>query len=183
MTNRHAERRTRYGAFHLLISAASLVLCCTGCGPKNEPTPAANWSVYKYPEGGCKVLFPVPPSYTVSSDGKEQRHTAQYREGKRLLRVSFERDFDTSVPIANRFAEVAKLPKVRGAVTTSNVVLGPHQGMEAKYAMETEGKTLNFRHRIFHVGTSSYTLMSVTAVGENADGDIERFFGSLELLP
>jgi hypothetical protein len=156
-----------------LLLAAAMVLAC-GSG---------EWVAFESPEGGFRVEFPVKPTHTTSADGQEHRYTAQYGLADGLLRASYELDFDTTTTIESRIAAIESAPAVTRFTGPVTVTVGGHPGLEASYEMEEGGTSFAMRHRIFHVGTTSYQLQAVIEEGQSAEPDVERFFASFALLP
>jgi hypothetical protein len=165
---------------------------CVGAGGDAPPEEAVSfesgagrfdaWVPFESREGNFKALFPVPPTHTTTADGKEHRYTAQLRRGRLLLRAAYEHGYDTSIPVARRFAEIAKLPDVRGAITPAAVSLAGRPGMEATYEMMDAADAFVVRHRIYHVGRTSYQVQAVAAKSERAEAEIDRFFSSFQFL-
>ena len=165
----------------LWVAVLGAVTACVPSGPARD----AEWVPFTSEEGGFRALFPVAPTHKTSADGREHRYTAQYARGSRLLRASYELDYDTSVSLEDRFAAVGRSADVQGPVNPAAVTIDGNAGMEATYKMVSGSTTATMRHCIFHVGTTSYQLLAVmTERGQDADADAEaeRFFGSFELL-
>jgi hypothetical protein len=163
----------------ILAAAVALPGCPRFAGPV-QPKP---WVAFESKEGKFKALFPIQPSHKTSGDGREHRYTADYRNGARVLRVAYELDYDSSITLADRFEAVANMEGVRGDVRTVEISLGGHPGMEAEYEIVDDESTIVMRHRIYHVGTTSYQVLAGMFKGEDAHQDVERFFQSFELLP
>ena len=159
-----------------LIVFAAAGLLAAGCFPEKK------WLPFESKDGNFKVEFPAKHKSTTSADGKEHRFTTEYRGGRRVLRVGYELDADVGVSIANRFKEVERLPKVRGPVKVTTIKFGKHPAMEATYQMGEGPRAIMFRHRIYHVGTTSYQVIAAMQTGENGQKDAERFLASFQLL-
>jgi hypothetical protein len=131
----------------LLILVLSLVSMATGCGFAPTPMQPATWVTFSSAEGNFKAQFPIEPTHTLSSDGLEQRHTAQYASGARLLRVGYEHNFNQDDTLADRFERLGAL-STTGKVTPVAISRDGHPGMEATYEMVSGNDTFVVRHRI-----------------------------------
>src|SRR5688572_25115221 len=94
----------------LLTVVAAVGVSSAGCLRQGGPSPADPWVPFESKEGNFKALFPQRPTHKTTKDGREHRYTVEYRGGRRVLRVSYEHDYDTGVAIAERFKQVGKLP-------------------------------------------------------------------------
>lgn len=161
-----------------------IVVCLlAGCG-QMIPSPVASftvWAEFKSQEGGFRASFSGVPEHTTSDDGKEHRYTSQYRGGKRALRVAYEHDFDTSIPVAARLEKIKEEMQPSKA-ETREVELEGHPGMELSIEFERDGSPWKARIRYFHVGTTSYGLLAFAERGEDAEADFRQFFASVRLI-
>jgi len=172
-----AGRRFRAGLLWLAVCLLA------GCGDL-LPTPTARsttWVEFACEEGGFWASFPGVPEHTTSDDGKEHRYSSIYRDGRRVLRVLYQHDYDTSIPVATRLDKIMEEMQPTKA-ETREVELEGHPGMEVSIEVERGGGLWKARIRYFHVSTTSYGLMAFAEENQTAEADFERFFDSVRLI-
>ena len=155
--------------------------CCCPVLPQPAPSSTNPWSSFSSTEGNFRASFPTKPSHTASNDGREQRYTSQVWDGQLLLRVAYELNAGVEISPEERLEVTTKTLGAQN-VSILPLTLQGHAGAEAIYKTREGRDTFHFRHRIYHVGETSYQVMVVVANAQRADAEAERFFATFELL-
>lgn len=169
------------------ILAASLWLtgCCCPTIPL-APQPGGSsldqpWTEFTSTEGNFRALFPTDPTHATSDDGREHRHTSQVRGGMLLFRIAYELNAGVELSPEERMRITTESLAAK-AVQITPLTLQGHPGAEARYQTRDGRDTFHFRHRVYHVGDTSYQVMVVVANEEEAEAESNRFFDSFELI-
>jgi hypothetical protein len=136
------------------------------------------WVAYQSAMGSFTAAFPHDPTYSTSVGARENRYTAEYRDGA-VLQVTYEDD--SAVGLEERFRQLEASPGVSGEIRPTPVALGEHPGMEATYEMGEGADATVVRHRIHQVGGRQYQLIATMRKADPAPAEVERFFSSFQL--
>jgi hypothetical protein len=192
----HPAELARRGAPHRWVAwtaAAAVVLGICGVGAVammlNAERAAAmaavapaeradGWVDFQSAMGDFKAAFPRAPLYGTSEGARENRYTAEYRDGA-VLQVTYEDD--STVGLEERFRQLETSPGVRGVIRPDPVTLGEHPGMEATYEKGEGADAVVVRHRIHQVDGRIYQLIATMKKADPAPAEVERFFSSFQL--
>jgi hypothetical protein len=141
-------------------------------------TRADGWVDFQSSMGSFKAAFPHAPLYGTSVGARENRYTAEYRDGA-VLQVTYEDD--STVGLEERFRELETSPGVSGEIRPDPVSLGEHPGMEATYERGEGEDAVVVRHRIYQVDARLYQLIATMKKADPAPAEVERFFSSFQL--
>jgi hypothetical protein len=139
---------------------------------------ADGWVDFQSAMGDFKAAFPSTPLYGTSVGARENRYTAEYRDGA-VLQVTYEDD--PAVGLEERFRELEASPGVNGKIRPDPVSLGEHPGMEATYETGEGEDAVVVRHRIYQVEARMYQLIATMKKADYAPAEVERFFSSFQL--
>jgi hypothetical protein len=142
-------------------------------------TRADGWVDFQSAMGSFKAAFPHTPLYGTSVGARENRYTAEYRDGA-VLQVTYEDD--STVGVEERFRQLETSPEISAEIRPAPVSLGEHPGMEATYEKGKGADAVVVHHRIYQVGGRLYQLTATMKKADPAAAvEVERFFSSFQL--
>jgi hypothetical protein len=161
------------------VGALFLVVNAERAAAMASVVPAARadgWVDFESSMGGFRAAFPHAPLYGTSVGAKENRYTAEYRDGA-VLRVTYEDGYDGTIDLAEHFRRL----DVGAAPRPAPVPLGGHPGMEATYEEGEGADAVVVHHRIYQVDGRLYQLIATMKKADPAPAEVERFFSSFRL--
>jgi hypothetical protein len=153
--------------------------------PPSRPVAASNpqpaeapivWKTFKSEEGRFKVLLPEEVKTIVQGDiHAYQAQLAGF--GVAFLSHEFRGDkLDLKAELAQR----ETIPGVKGAIQSRAIRLGSHDGLEATYEGDVNGRLAAIHHRLYDRDGNLYEVMIMHLAGEDRTEEIENIFGSFE---
>jgi hypothetical protein len=139
------------------------------------------WVTYQSALGSFSAAFPHDPAYSTSVGARENRYTAEYRDGA-VLQVTYGDDYDTTMELEEHFRQLERSFGVRGPIRPEPISLGEHPGMEATYRRGRGADAVVVHHRMLQVDGRIYQLIATMKEGDPAAAvEVERFFSSFQL--
>ena len=160
-----------------LFACCALVGCCCGVPPNSSSSPKP----FTSQPGNFRASFPTEPTHHTSDDGLEHRYTSETRRGRVVFRASYELNAGIVVSPAERM-QITTDELGAQDVTIRSLILQGFPGAEARYSTHDPDGTIHVRHRVYHVGDTSYQVIVGWEDGLEVTEAANRFFNSFELI-
>jgi len=163
-----------------------LVLARTASPVPAPPAQAAAWKAYTYPAEGFRVDCPADPNLnkqrlpTPIGDFELRNYVSSFASRAYVVGVC-----DYGKKMAGTDPDAVLQAAKRGSLpSTQSHLLNEHKiklNVSPGLEYESESDTLHYRWRLFYVGTTLYTVVLISPIGD-PDNDPARFLDSFGLI-